>query len=118
MVVFARVLLRIGRKGNQYSKLTITGGRMRQVVQFLLFASRVLALCAVLAGLAAGLLQATIGATIICVDSCPPRDAYFSDLGPIAVRIMTPCVVLEVLALVAFVAYCLATRQARRVVMP
>ncbi|MGZ3640001.1 MAG: hypothetical protein ACXVCX_19390, partial [Ktedonobacterales bacterium] len=81
---------------------------MRKVAQFLHVASRVLAICAVLAGLAAGFLQTTIGATIICVDSCPPRDAYFSDLGPTAVRIMTLCVVLEVLALVAFVAYCLA----------
>lgn len=91
---------------------------MRIFVQFLHLTSRFLAICAMLAGLVAGFLEAVVGATIICVDSCPPRDAYFSDLGPIAVRIMTPCVVLAVLALVAFVAYCLATRQARRVVMP
>ena len=91
---------------------------MRKVAQFLHVASRVLAICAVLAGLAMGLLEAAIGATVICVDSCGRRDAYFAGLGPTAVRVMKPCVVLEVLAVAVFLAYCLATRQARRTIAP
>lgn len=46
----------------------------------------------------------SVSATAICVDACSPRDLYFSDLEPIAVRIMTPCVVLAVLALAIFLA--------------
>lgn len=91
---------------------------MRQVVRLLHPASRGLALCAVLAGLAAGFLEAVVGAIFICVDSCSPRDVYFSHLGADVVRVMTPCVVLELLALTAFVGYCLATRQARRAILP
>jgi hypothetical protein len=86
---------------------------MRQIVQFLPFASRGLAICAVLAGMAAGLLEA-MSAGFICFDNCPTRAFYFAGLGPASVRWMTPCVVIEVLALAAFLIYCLATRQARR----
>ena len=91
---------------------------MQKVAQFLHVASGVLAICAVLAGLAAGLFMATFGSALICFDTCPTREDFFSPRGPIAVQLMTPCVVLAVLALVAFVAYCLVTRQGRRVVMP
>lgn len=91
---------------------------MRQVIQFLRLASRGLAICAVLAGLAAGLLAGTIGAAFICFDTCPPRESYFSHLGLGVVQVMTPCVVLEVLAVAAFVAYCLATQQTRRTIAP
>ncbi len=91
---------------------------MRKVARFLHAASRVLAVCAVLAGVAVGFLQATIGAAVICVDSCVTRAFMFSYLGPSTVQMLTPCVVLEMLALAAFVAYCLATGQARRTIMP
>jgi len=87
-----------------------------RAVPFLLFASRGLAICAVLAGLGAGLLEATFGG-LACFDSCPTRTAYFAGLGSVAVSVMTPCVMLETLALAAFVAYCLATRQTRRAVI-
>lgn len=90
---------------------------MQKVTEFLHLASRGLALCAVLTGLAGGFLETVVGATIICVDSCSSRDTYFSHLGAGVARVMTPCVVLEVLALAAFLAYCLATRQARRAAM-
>lgn len=80
-------------------------------------ASQVLAICAVLAAIAAGLLQATIIAAIICVDTCSPRTSYFLYVGPDAVQLMTPCIVLDVLAVATFLAYCLATRQARRAVI-
>jgi hypothetical protein len=86
---------------------------MRHVVGFLPFVTRGLAICAVLAGLGAGLLD-IIAAGFVCVDSCPTRDFYFSYLGPSRVRFMTPFVVLEVLAVVVFLVYCLATRQLRR----
>jgi hypothetical protein len=46
---------------------------MRKVVQFLLFASRGLAVCAVLAGLGAGLFEATFDAGFVCFDTCPSR---------------------------------------------
>lgn len=92
---------------------------MRQVVQSLLFASqRFLALCAVLAGLAAGLFALSFGTAFICFDTCPTREFYFAHLGPGTVQLMTPCIVLEVLALAAFLVYCLATRQPRRTIRP
>jgi hypothetical protein len=81
---------------------------MRKVAQFLLVASRGLAICAVLAGLGVGLLEVYLS-PLVCFDSCPDRDFYFSYLGPTAVRLMTPCVVLGVLAMAVFVTYCLAT---------
>lgn len=89
---------------------------MRKVAQFLHVASRVLAICAVLAGLAPGLLTAMFRG-FVCFDTCTTREFYFSYAGPTAVRVMTPCVVLELLALAVFLAYCLATRQARRAVI-
>ena len=89
---------------------------MRKVAQFLLVASRGLAICAVLAGLGVGLLDVYLS-PLVCFDSCPDRDFYFSYLGPTAVRLMTPCIVLEVLAMAVFLAYSLATGQARRAVI-
>jgi hypothetical protein len=89
---------------------------MRHVVWFLPFVTRGLTICAVLAGLGAGLLE-VFAAQFVCVDSCPTRDFYFSYLGPTAVRLMTPCVVLEVLAAAVFLPYCLATRQVRRALL-
>jgi hypothetical protein len=89
---------------------------MRKVAQFLLVASRGLAICAVVAGLGVGLLDVYLS-HLVCFDSCPDRDFYFSYLGPTAVRVMTPCIVLEVLAMAAFVTYCLATRQVQRAVL-
>jgi hypothetical protein len=89
---------------------------MRHVVGVLPVVTRGLAVCAVLAGLGAGLLE-TYAPNFVCVDVCPSRDFYFAYVGPTAVRIMTPCVVLEVLAVAACVAYCLATRQVRRAVI-
>jgi hypothetical protein len=88
---------------------------MRQVVQFLPYVTRGLAICAVLAGLAAGLLE-TFGAGFVCFDTCPTRADYFARLGPTAVLLMTPCIVIEALAMAAFLAYCLATRQPWRAV--
>jgi hypothetical protein len=90
---------------------------MQKVVQFLPYISRSLAVCAVLAGLGAGFLEATVGVAFVCFDSCPDRDFYFSYLGLGAMRLMMPCVVLGVLATAVFVTYCLATRQVRRAVL-
>ena len=83
---------------------------MQKAVQFLPFATRGLAICAVLAGLSAGLLV-WLGGALACMDTCPTRDVFFVGLGPLAVRWLTPCVALEALTLLAFLAYCLATRQ-------
>ncbi len=89
---------------------------MRKVVQVLPYVSRSLAVCAVLAGVGVGLLDVYVS-PLVCFDSCPDRDFYFSYLGPTAVRVMTPCLVLGVLALAVFVTYCLATRQGGRAVL-
>jgi hypothetical protein len=92
---------------------------MQKVTTVLLFASRGLAICAVLAGIGVGFLEASFGAAFVCFDSCPTREEMFPTIGPGAVlQPLLPCIVLEVLALGAFVAYCLATGQARRVVLP
>jgi hypothetical protein len=91
---------------------------MQKVTQFLHVASRGLAVCAFLAGIGVGFLQMTAGAAFVCADSCVTREFMYSYLGPSAVQLLMPCVVLELLTLVAFLAYCLATGQARRVVMP
>lgn len=84
----------------------------------LLPASQVLTVLACLAGLGAGLLIATLGSALTCFDACPTPDDYFAHLGPGTLSLMTPCPALEALALVAFVAYCVATRQPRRAIKP
>ncbi|HEX8996857.1 MAG TPA: hypothetical protein VF812_12585 [Ktedonobacterales bacterium] len=87
---------------------------MRSSVRLLLYAARACAIGAVIAGLALGMLYATLGAAFVCVDSCPPPVYLFDNLGPTSVGVLTPCLALEALALVAFLIYCAATRQARR----
>lgn len=91
---------------------------MRQVVQFLLFVSRGLAICAVLAGVVTGLFALSFGPAFICFDTCPSRAVYFSNLDSGMVQLMTPCVLLEALALAAFAAHCLAIGQVRRTIAP
>ena len=72
---------------------------MQKVTQFLLFASRGLAICAVLAGIGVGFLEASFGAAFVCFDSCPTREEMFPNIGPGAVlQPLLPCVVLELLA--------------------
>lgn len=88
---------------------------MGKSAPLLLLVSQCLAFCALLAGLGAGFL-ATFAADYTCFDTCPTREGYFSLLGPTALRVMTPCVVLEVLALAVFLSYCVAAGQARRAV--
>lgn len=91
---------------------------MRQVIKLLFVASRGLAISAMLAGVVAGLLAATAGAGFMCFDTCPSRDDYFANLGLVAMQVMAPCIVLEVLALAIFLAYCVATGQVQRAVKP
>lgn len=89
---------------------------MQRIAPSLLVAARVLAILSVLAGLAAGLLANAL-VTLICFDSCPDAEGYFSMVGPAAARLLTPCIALAALALALFLAYCLATRQFRRAVI-
>jgi hypothetical protein len=84
---------------------------MQPTAPSLLVAVRVMAILAALAGLAAGLLSVVLGAFLICLDGCPSREAYFSNIGPGTVRLLTPCVVLAALSLALFLTYSLATRQ-------
>jgi hypothetical protein len=84
---------------------------MQQVVTFLHIAARIVAVLAVLAGLAAGYLASTFGVGFICFDTCPSREFYFSYTIPAEERLMIPCIVLATLALALFLIYCLATRQ-------
>ncbi len=92
---------------------TAQGSPMRRSILALLIMSRVLAVCAVLAGLAAGLLASTILVGFTCFDSCPSRTDFLSRM-PAEARLLIPCVVLAALALLFFLAYCLDTRQPRR----
>ena len=69
-----------------------------------------------LAGLAPGLITFTL-AGFVCFDNCPTRAVYFAGHGAATVQVMTPCVVIEALALAVFLIYCLAARQARRAVV-
>ena len=87
---------------------------MRRTAKALLYTSRVFASGAVVVGISAGLLTATLGAAIVCFDSCPTPVAFFPGQGPAAVGVMIPCIALAVLALLTFAGYCVATRQLRR----
>ena len=87
---------------------------MRQVARLLPAVSRSLAIGAVLAGLGGGYLEASFGSGLVCFDTCPSRAEYFAELGPTALKLMTPCVALTALAVAVFLAHCLATRQTRR----
>jgi hypothetical protein len=84
---------------------------MQRSIPFLHAAARVLAIVAVLAGLAVGLLM-NAATFIICFDVCPSPDAYFSQSGMDPLSLLTPCVAFAAFAL--FFGYCLATRQRRR----
>lgn len=89
---------------------------MRVFALILFYVSRVLAVLAVLAGLAAGLLVFTFGVAFVCFDTCPSPDDYFARF--VGEMWMTwPCGALAALALTTFVAYCVATGQARRAIM-
>jgi hypothetical protein len=85
-------------------------------IGLVLIAARVLAILAVLAGLAAGFLANTFTA-FTCFDTCPAAEGYISNVGQGAIQLLTPCVALATLALALFLAYCLATRRFRRAVM-
>ena len=87
---------------------------MRRTDKALLYTSRVFASGAVVMGISPGLLTATLGAALVCFDSCPTPVNYFPGQGPAAVRVMIPCIALAVLALLTFTGYCAATGQLRR----
>lgn len=80
----------------------------------LLYLSRFFGICAVLAGIGAGLLVASLIAALTCMDSCPEPDQYIARLIPGTVWVLQPYIALEALAFLTFVGYCFATRQARR----
>jgi hypothetical protein len=84
---------------------------MRRVAPILLIAARFLGILALLTGLFLGLIAAGPGASFTCFDTCPTRDDFFSTFVPAAARLMLWLVAVAALALVLFLAYCLATRQ-------
>lgn len=88
---------------------------MRMSVRSLLEASQTCSIGAIVMGLAAGFLEAATG-PYVCWDSCPPPESYSSYLVSTTVTVLIPSLALEALALVAFVAYCLATGQAGRAI--
>ena len=90
---------------------------MRIVIAILRVVSWFFAICAVLAGLAAGALTATVMVAFTCFDSCPTPDQYFSHFAPGIETFLLPCVALEALALLTFAGYCLASGQARRLLI-
>lgn len=89
---------------------------MRRRANVLLYASRVLSICAVVASLAVGSI-ATLAAAFLCFDSCPEPQ----DLIPRFVLYVEPVTVppasLAGSALAAFIGYCLITNQRRRAVI-
>lgn len=87
---------------------------MHRAALFLLPVSRVLAVCACIAGLVGGFFIVLLG-RFICFDYCPGPEG-FSILAYSSMWVMLPCVALEVLAVVTFVPYCIATGQADRAV--
>lgn len=90
---------------------------MRKAISLtLLILSRLLVVCACIAGVGAGIIQAWLGAGFVCFDTCPEPISFFPTEGPRAIQMMTPCVAIELAALVIFVVYCLVTRQPRRAV--
>lgn len=88
---------------------------MKKSVRSLLEASQTCSIGAIVMGLAAGFLEAASG-PYVCFDSCPPPESYFSYLAPTTVTVLIPCLALEALALITFVAYCLATGPALRAI--
>jgi hypothetical protein len=90
---------------------------MRRAISLtLLVLSRLLVVGAVVAGVAAGFIQAWLGAAFVCFDTCPDPTVFFPSEGPKTIQIMTPSVAIELAALVIFVLYCLITRQPRRAI--
>lgn len=88
---------------------------MWKLARALLVISQFCAVCAVLAGVFAGLLT-VFAASFTCFDSCPPPDEYFARFLPGTQYVLIPCIALEALALVTFVTYCVATNQSARAI--
>lgn len=63
---------------------------MRRVVPFLHYTSRTVSVIAMLAGLALGMLDATMGAGFTCFDSCPSPDQFFPNLVSSSIRFRRP----------------------------
>lgn len=80
----------------------------------LLVLGRFFAVCAIVLAFGAGFLQAWFGAAFVCFDTCPEQIFFFPTEGPSAVKLMLPCVAVELAALALFLLYCLVTRQPRR----
>jgi hypothetical protein len=83
---------------------------MRRVIPALHIAARVLATLAALA-LLFTLWAEGLGVGFTCLDTCYTPEQYFPNKVPSAIFALIPTIVLATLALVAFLVYCLATRQ-------
>lgn len=84
----------------------------------LLYLSRFFGICAFNVGVASGLIEILL-AQFVCVDSCPPADTIFPwYLSSALMKLLLPTAALLVLAYLAYVGYCLATAQARRLLGP
>lgn len=107
-----------GLAADRIGWMSSSGGRVRKIARFLLPTSNVLAVLAALVGLGLGFLLATLGAAFTCFDSCPTPDDYFARLVTGTLNLMTPCIALEALTLVALVAYHAAKREPLRALAP
>lgn len=79
---------------------------MRNGATFALGVSRFFAVCAIITAVAAGFLEATFLTAFACFDVCPTSAGYFSRIFPALALLLTPCLVLAALALVAFLWHC------------
>lgn len=91
---------------------------MRSIVSSILMVARILAVCAGIAGVGAGLLFMTFIAGLTCFNSCPTREQYFTNLPRGTLWVMLPAIVLGGLALLAYSVYCGASHQTHAIRLP
>lgn len=77
----------------------------------------VLAVLAGLAGVGGGFLESALSG-LVCFDTCPSTEQYFSHIVPETLTVMTPCLALVLLTLLAYLGYCIAVRRVRAVALP
>jgi hypothetical protein len=90
---------------------------MGVVTKLLRFIALGFSVCAFVAGVGAGLFEASLGGVISCFDTCPEPTNLYPRVVDAAIHLMTPCVALALAALATFVIYCLITRQRRRAII-
>ena len=108
--------------GNTFSENTVLsvseGNRLKVGVTALRYLPRFFGICALHVGLISGLAEVFL-AQFVCVDSCPQANTIFPwYLSSALMKFLLPTATLLLMAYLAFVGYCLATAQKRRLLAP